>query len=205
MKNKRKKRKHTTPQHRPVISKTIDTVTPPFIHNLLCIVLPKGMFQSVDHYEAFVNKVIETEDIPDRYGALYLCCANPKCNRVIFNIKSDPHSHKEQFCYYSKTFSEIKGAAETSYENVIAKLVPETSTAFSKEHLNSPEVKRLDILTIEQLQHLWKKLIHSRTTIDTPKKGRQICFEGDLYFSPFPPEEARMVMIEEIDEDDGIC
>ena len=103
MKNKRKKRKHITPQHRPVISKAIDTVTPPFIHNLLCIVLPKGIFQSVDHYEAFVNKVIETEDIPDRYGTLYLCCTNPKCNRVIFNIKSDLHSHKEQFCYYSQT------------------------------------------------------------------------------------------------------
>ena len=83
-------------------------------------------------------------------------------------------------------------------------MIPETSTAFPKEHLNCPQVPRLDILTVDQLQHLWKKLIHSRTAIGTPKKGRQICFEGDVDFSPFPPEEAHMVMIEETDEDDGI-
>ena len=76
MKNKRKKRKHTTPQ-RPVISESIDSVEPPFIHNLLCIMLPKGIFQGIEHYAAFVNKVIENEGLPVRYGVLHPCCKNP--------------------------------------------------------------------------------------------------------------------------------
>ena len=102
MKNRRRKQKHTTPQ-RPVISEAIDTVTPPFIHNLICVTLPKGIFQSMEHYEAFVDKVIENEGLPIHYGVLHPCCGDPKCNRVVFHIKSDPHSHDKQFCYYSHT------------------------------------------------------------------------------------------------------
>ena len=203
MKNKRKKRKHTTPQHRPVISKAIDTVTPPFIHNLLCIVLPKGIFQSVDHYEAFVNKVIEKEDLPIRHSVLHPCCGDPKCNRVVFHTKSDPHSHKEQFCYYSHPPSAIKSLANLSRENTLAEMIPETSTAFPKEHLNCPQVPRLDILTVDQLQHLWKKLVHSTAAIDDRASGEQICFEGDIPFSPFPPEHAHI--IEELGAGGGIC
>ena len=134
MKNRRRKRKRITPQQRPVISEAIDTVTLPFIHNLLCIMLPKGIFQSMEHYAAFVDKVIENEGLPVRYGALHPCCGNPKCNRVIFDVKSDPHSHKEQFCYYSRTLDAIKSPAKISRENAIAELIPETSTAFPKEY-----------------------------------------------------------------------
>ena len=46
MKNRRRKQKHTTPQ-RPVISEAIDTVTPPFMHNQLCITLPEGVFSQL--------------------------------------------------------------------------------------------------------------------------------------------------------------
>ena len=55
MKNRRRKRKRITPQHRPVISEVIDTVMPPFIHNRLCVTLPNGIFQSMEHYTAFVG------------------------------------------------------------------------------------------------------------------------------------------------------
>ena len=97
MKNRRGKRKRVTPQRRPVISEAVDTVMPPFIRNLLCIMLPKNVFQSMKHYAAFVDKVIENEDLPVHYGVLHPCCGDPKYNRVVFNVKSAPHSHKERF------------------------------------------------------------------------------------------------------------
>lgn len=203
MKNRRRKRKRITPQRRPVVSEAIDTVTPPFIHNLLCIMLPKGIFQSMEHYAAFVDKVIENEGLPIRYGVLHPCCGDPKCNRVVFHIKSDPHSHDKQFCYYSHTPSAIKSLANISRENALAEMIPETSTAFPKEHLNCPQVPRLDILTVDQLQHLWKKLVHSTAAIDDRASGEQICFEGDMAFSPFPPEHAHI--IEELGAEGGIC
>ena len=192
MKNKRRKRKRITPQQRPVISEAVDTVMPPFIHNLLCIMLPKGIFQSMEHYTAFVDKVIENEGLPVRYGVLHPCCGDPKCNRVVFDVKSDPHSHKEQFCFYSRNPSTIKGLANISRENAFAEMIPETSTVFPKKHLNYPQVQRLNILTVDQLQHLWKKLVHSTAAIDDRASGEQICFEGDMAFSPFPPEHAHI-------------
>ena len=200
MKNRRRKRKRITPQQRPVISEATDTVTPPFIHNLLYIMLPKGIFQSMEHYAAFVDKVIENEGLPVRYGTLHQYNNDP--NRVAFNVKSDPHEHKEQYCFYTRTPDAIKSPPKISRENAIAELIPETSTAFPKEHINSPEVQSLDILTVDQLQRLWKKLVHSRTAIDDRQSGKQICFDGDMAFSPFPPEHAHI--IEEIDEGDGI-
>ena len=202
MKNRRKKRKHITPQ-RPVISESIDSVEPPFIHNLLCIMLPKEIFQGMEHYTAFVNKVIENEGLPVRYGALHPCCENPKCNRVVFDVKSDPHSHKEQFCFYSRNPDTIKSLANISRENALAELIPETSAVFPKKHLNCPQVQRLDILTVEQLQQLWRKLVHSTAAIDDRASGEQICFEGDIPFSPFPPEHAHI--IEELGAGGGIC
>ena len=193
MRNRRRKRKRITPQQRPVISKAIDTVTPPFIHNLLCIMLPKGIFQGMEHYTAFVDKVIENEDVPVRYGVLHPCCGDPKCNRVVFDVKSDPHSHDHQFCYYSRDPATIKSFANISRENALAELIPETSTAFPKEYLNCPKVPNLDILTVEQLQHLWKKLVHSTAAIDDRASGEKICFEGDMAFSPFPPKHAHII------------
>ena len=193
MKNRRRKRKRTTPQQRPIISEAIDTVTSPFIHNLICIMLPKRIFQSMEHYTAFVDKVIENEGLPVRHSALHPCCGNPECNRMVFHIKSDPHTHKEQYCFYSRNLSTIKGLANTSRENALAEMIPETSTAFPKEYLNCPQVPRLEILTIDQLQHLWRKLIHSTAAIDDKARGKQICFEGDMLFSPFPPEHAHII------------
>ena len=146
MKNRRRKRKRITPQQRPIISKAIDTVTPPFIHNLLCIMLPKRIFQGMERYTAFVNKVIENEDLPVRYGVLHPCCGDPKCNRVVFAVKSDPHSHEHQFCYYSHNPDAIKSLANISRENVLAELIPETSTAFPKL-LQSAEPRHLNLRT----------------------------------------------------------
>ena len=202
MKNRRRKRKHITPQ-RPVISESIDSVESPFIHNLLCIMLPKEIFQGMEHYAVFVNKVIEDEGLPVGYGTLHQYNDDP--NRVALNVKSDPHSHKEQYCYYSHTLDALKSPPKISRENAIAELIPETSTAFTKEHINSPEVQSLDILTVDQLQRLWKKLVHSRTAIDNRASGRQIRFDGDVAFLPFRQEDARIMLIEEIDEGDGIC
>lgn len=193
MKNRRRRRKRITPQQRPVISEAIDTGTPPFIHNLLCITLPKNVFRSMKHYAAFVDKVIENEDLPVRYGVLHPCCGDPKCNRVVFDVKSDPHYHKEQFCFYSRNPSTIKSPANISRENALAEMIPETSTAFPKEHLDCPGVPRLDVLTVNQLQHLWKKLVHSTAAIDDRASGKQICFEGDMAFSPFPPKHAHII------------
>ena len=201
MKNRRRKRKRITPQQRPVISEAIDTVTPPFIHNLLYIMLPKGIFQSMEHYAVFVNKVIENEGLPVGYGTLHQYNDDP--NRVALNVKSDPHEHKEQYCFYTRPPDAIKSPPKISRENAIAELIPETSTAFTKEHINSPEVQSLDILTVDQLQRLWKKLVHSRTAIDNRQSGKQICFDGDMAFSPFPPEHAHI--IEELGAGGGIC
>ena len=203
MKNRRRRRKRVTPQRRPVVSEAIDTVTPPFIHNLLCIMLPKGIFQSIEHYTAFVDKVIENEGFPVRPSALHPCCGNPKCNRMVFHTKSDPRTHKEQYCFYSRNLSTIKSFANISRENALTEMIPETSTAFPKEHLNCPQVLRLDVLTVDQLQHLWKKLVHSTAAIDDRASGEQICFEGDMAFSPFPPEHAHI--IEELGAGGGIC
>ena len=121
------KNRRITPQQRPVISEPVDTVMPPFIHNLLRIMLPKGIFQSMEHYTAFVDKVIENEGLPVRYGVLH---GDPKCNRVVFDVKSDPHFHKEQFCFYSRNPSTIKGLTNISHENALAEMIPETSTVF---------------------------------------------------------------------------
>ena len=203
MKNRRKKRKRITPQRRPVVSEAIDTVTPPFIHNLLCIMLPKGIFQSMKHYTDFAHKVIENEGLPVRYASLHPCCGDPECNRVIFDVKSDPHSHKEQYCFYSHNPDATQSLADIPRENALAELIPETSTAFPKEHLNCPQMPRLDILTVDQLQHLWKKLVHSTAAIRSRASGEQICFEGDMAFSPFPPEHAHI--IEELGAGGGIC
>lgn len=188
MKKRRRSRKKKN-----IISKAIDTVTPPFIHNLLCIMLPQNVFRSMEHYAAFVDKVIENEDLPVRYGTLHPCCGDPKCNRVVFDVKSNPHSHEPQFCYYSRDPAAIKGIANISRENALAELIPETSTKFPKEHLTCPGVKKLDILTVDQLQHLWKKLVHSTAAIDDRASGEKICFEGDMAFSPFPPNHAHII------------
>lgn len=193
MKKRRRKRKRITPQRRPVVSEAIDTVTPPFIHNLLCIMLPLGIFQSIEHYRAFADKVIENEGLPVRHSALHPCCGKPECNRMVFHIKSDPHTHKEQYCFYSHNPSTIKGLANISRQNALAEMIPETSTAFPKEHLNCPQVQRLDILTVDQLQQLWRKLVHSTAAIDDRVSGKQICFEGDIPFSPFDPKKAHII------------
>lgn len=193
MKNRRRKRKRITTQRRVIISESIDTVTPPFIHNLLCIMLPKGIFQSMEHYTAFIDKVIENEGLPVRYGVIHPCCGDPKCNRVVFDVKSDLHSHEHQFCYYSHAHDAIKSLANISRENTLAELIPETSTAFPKEYLNCPKVPNLDILTVDQLQQLWRKLIHSTAAINDRVSGEHICFEGDMSFSPFPPKRAHII------------
>ena len=188
MKNRRRKRKRITPQQRPVVSKAIDTVTLPFIHNLLCVTLPKGVFRNLEHYITFVYKITESECLPHRYGTFHPHADEP--NRVAINVKSDPHLHNEQFCFYSRTPGAVKGPADISPENAVAELIPETSTAFTKEHINSPEMKMLNILTVDQIQRLWKKLVYKIIVIDTRKKGKQICFKGDIDFSPIPPEIA---------------
>ena len=188
MKNKRKKRKLTTRHQKPIISKDINTVAPPFIHNLIYVMLPKNLFQHLKIYERYIDEVIEKEHLPPQYCIFHKCCGDPECTRVVFDVKSDPHTHEDQYCYYGSTHSQV-----INQENTIATIVPETSSSFDKAHLNCPGVKGLDILTVEQLQHLWKKLIISTISADDRPTKKQIYFEGDKFFSPFPPQHAHII------------
>ena len=185
MKNRRRKRKQTTPQ-RPVISEAIDTVTPPFIHNQLCITLPEAVFRNLEHYGRFISGRIKKEDLPAHYGTLIQPTDDP--GKVTLCVKSDPHSLAEQLCFYSHNPHAVKNLDDIPRRNAVAELIPETSTAFSKENINTPEVQTLDILTIDQLQRLWKKLIISTAGIVKRTTEELICFKGDMAFSPLPPE-----------------
>ena len=185
MKNRRKKRKRTTPQ-RPVISEDINTVIPPFMHNQLCITLPEGVFRNLEHYGRFVSEIIGIEDLPAHYGTLIQPTDDP--GKVTLCVKSDPHPHMEQFCFYSDDPHAVKNLDDIPRRNAVAELIPETSTAFSKSNIDSPEIKELDILTIDQLQRLWKKLIISTAGIVKRSTEELICFKGDMAFSPLPPE-----------------
>ena len=100
MKNRRKKRKRTTPQ-RPVISEDINTVIPPFMHNQLCITLPEGVFRNLEHYGRFVSETIGIEDLPAHYGTLIQPTDDP--GKVTLCVKSDPHSLAEQLDAFTAT------------------------------------------------------------------------------------------------------